>query len=114
MFADGLSYGHAVYEGFLLGTGDGETKLTTRSDFSRSLVNVDDLRKYFGFPAKNHEFSEFLLKIGINENPAFDLESGNPFYIIQLPELGLSLEFIRPFAFIKKFGPIREDAMSMR
>ena len=72
-------------------------------------MNVGDLPKFFGLPATNQEFETFLSSHGIKERPAFDSETGNPAELIELPDFGLALEFIRPGAFVKKFGPVRED-----
>jgi hypothetical protein len=72
-------------------------------------MNIGDLPKFFGLPATNREFQEFLSNNGIEERPAFDPETGNPVELIEVPDSGLALEFIRPGAFVKKFGPVRED-----
>ncbi|CAB3727482.1 hypothetical protein [Trinickia soli] len=72
-------------------------------------MNVGDFQKFFGLPATNQEFAVFLSSHGIDERPAFDSETGNPAELIELPESGVALEFVRPGAFVKKFGPVRED-----
>ncbi|NDV73506.1 hypothetical protein [Burkholderia cenocepacia] len=72
-------------------------------------MDANDLIKYLGLPATNTEFREFLLKNGVDEIPAYDPDTGNPFSVIELTENGLSMEFIRPIAFSKKFGPPREN-----
>lgn len=72
-------------------------------------MNVGDLPKFFGLPATNPDFDVYLSSHDIEERPAFDSETGNPAELIELPESGLALEFVRPGAFVKKFGPVRED-----
>jgi hypothetical protein len=72
-------------------------------------MNVDDLLQYFGLPVTNREFHEFLSRNEIREQPDYDPESGIPFALLELPEVGLSMEFIKPDEYAEDFGPVREN-----
>lgn len=72
-------------------------------------MTVEELIAFFGLPAQNIDFSDFLVANGIFERPIFDVDTENPMEHIQIPDRGLSLEFIRPISYSHRYGVVRED-----
>ena len=72
-------------------------------------MKIEELIVFFGLPAQNEKFDKFLTANGIDERPIFDVDLENPTERIQIPDEGLSLEFIRPISYHQRYGSVRED-----
>lgn len=70
-------------------------------------MKVEELTEFFGLLAQNIEFDRFLAGNGILERPIYDVETENPFEMIEIPDRGLSFEFVKLREYRERYGSVR-------